>query len=133
VSALIRCVRRARSPGVRRGVVEDGLDVLRPWRGSGPSFQSIGALVDGSALLATVPSIVAREIVALRPHLRTKALPFTFAGSQTEQAPSSPPARCRERAPRSSFSAWSPSLHGNRCAVPFALIRRARFASTDPL
>jgi LysR family transcriptional activator of mexEF-oprN operon len=43
----------------------------------------VGTLVDGSALLATVPASVAREIVALRPHLRVKALPFALAGFAT--------------------------------------------------
>lgn len=70
--------------GDLRGVVEDVLDIHRTVRVSVPSFQSIGALLDGSALLATVPEIVAREIMALRPHLRTKALPFPLAGSAME-------------------------------------------------
>jgi DNA-binding transcriptional LysR family regulator len=70
--------------GDLRGVVEDVLEIQRTVRVSVPSFQSVGALVDGSALLATVPAMVAREILALRPHLRTRALPFHFAGSSTE-------------------------------------------------
>jgi LysR family transcriptional activator of mexEF-oprN operon len=44
----------------------------------------VGALVDGSALLATVPAMVAREIIALRPHLRTKTLPFGLSGAPME-------------------------------------------------
>ncbi len=70
--------------GDLRGVVEDALDIHRTVRVSVPSFQSIGALLDGSALLATVPEIEAREIMALRPHLRAKALPFSLAGSALE-------------------------------------------------
>ncbi len=70
--------------GDLRGVVEDFLNIHRTVRVSVPTFQSVGALVDGSALLATVPTTVAREIVAVRAHLRTKALPFALAGSATE-------------------------------------------------
>ncbi len=70
--------------GDLRGVVEDLLDIQRTVRVSIPSFQSVGSLVDGSALLATVPAMVAREILSLRPHLRTKALPFDVLGSAME-------------------------------------------------
>ena len=47
--------------GDLRGVVEDVLDIQRTVRVSVPSFQSVGALVDGSALLATVPGMVAQR------------------------------------------------------------------------
>jgi LysR family transcriptional activator of mexEF-oprN operon len=69
--------------GDLRGIIEDALDIQRTVRVSIPSFHSVGTLVDGSALLATVPASVAREIVALRPHLRVKALPFALAGFAT--------------------------------------------------
>lgn len=70
--------------GDLRGVVEDALGVQRDVRVSVPSFQSIGGLVDGSDLLATVPAIVAREIRRLRPALRTTKLPFTPSGAPLE-------------------------------------------------
>ncbi|QRN99942.1 LysR family transcriptional regulator [Archangium violaceum] len=61
--------------GDLRGVVEDMFGIQRRVRVSVPTFQSIGALVEGSALLATVPERVAREIISLRPSLRTTTLP----------------------------------------------------------
>jgi LysR family transcriptional activator of mexEF-oprN operon len=70
--------------GDLRGIVEDMLDVQRRVRVSVPTFQSIGAIVDGTSLLATVPVMVAREVTALRPHLRTMALPFTLGSAPME-------------------------------------------------
>ncbi|MCP3137927.1 LysR family transcriptional regulator [Pyxidicoccus xibeiensis] len=70
--------------GDLRGVVEDHFGVQRRVRVSVPTFQSIGALVDGSALLATVPLVVARDILALRPHLRTTAVPLPLQGTPLE-------------------------------------------------
>jgi DNA-binding transcriptional LysR family regulator len=70
--------------GDLRGVVEDTLGVQRRVRVSVPTFQSIGALVEGSALLATVPDMVAREITSLRPRLRTTPLPLALGGAPTE-------------------------------------------------
>ncbi|HEX5660935.1 MAG TPA: LysR family transcriptional regulator [Polyangiales bacterium] len=64
--------------GDLRGVIEDELKKTRNVRCSVPSFSHVGALIDGSARLATVPTIVADSILALRPHLRTKSLPFQF-------------------------------------------------------
>jgi LysR family transcriptional activator of mexEF-oprN operon len=61
--------------GDLRGVVEDMLGVERRVRVSLPTFESVGVVVDGSSLLATVPEMVAREILSLRPHLRTAPLP----------------------------------------------------------
>jgi LysR family transcriptional activator of mexEF-oprN operon len=62
--------------GDLRGVVEDILGKTRDIRCSVSSFANLGALIDGTAMLATVPSLVATQIQAVRPHLRTKALPF---------------------------------------------------------
>ncbi|WNG51871.1 LysR family transcriptional regulator [Archangium minus] len=62
-----------------RGIVEDMLGVQRRVRVSVPTFHSIGALVEGSALLATIPSAVAGEITSLRPNLRTLPLPSPLA------------------------------------------------------
>ncbi|WP_224365574.1 LysR family transcriptional regulator [Hyalangium versicolor] len=62
--------------GDLRGVVEDILGIQRSVRVSVPTFHSVGAIVEGSALLATVPLVVARELMAQRPHLQTTVLPF---------------------------------------------------------
>jgi LysR family transcriptional regulator, mexEF-oprN operon transcriptional activator len=70
--------------GDLRGIVEDVLGVERRVRVSVPSFQSVGAVVEGSALLATVPAMVASEITSLRPHLRAAPLPFVLAGTPME-------------------------------------------------
>jgi len=70
--------------GDLRGIVEDMFGVQRRVRVSVPTFHSIGALVEGSALLATVPCVVAREITSLRPSLRTTALPLALKGSAME-------------------------------------------------
>lgn len=70
--------------GDLRGVIEDALGVERKVRVSVPSFHPIGSVVEGSALLATIPESVAREIVAQRPRLRTIALPFPLTRTPLE-------------------------------------------------
>ncbi|MFY0579356.1 LysR substrate-binding domain-containing protein [Cystobacter fuscus] len=70
--------------GDLRGIVEDALGVQRRVRVSVPMFHSVGALVEGSALLATLPAVVAREITSLRPNLRTTPLPLDLGGAPTE-------------------------------------------------
>ncbi|MBN1210479.1 MAG: LysR family transcriptional regulator [Myxococcaceae bacterium] len=70
--------------GDLRGIVEDMLGHQRRVRVSVPTFHSIGAIVDGSALLATVPAMVAREIIALHPCLRTAELPFALGRTPME-------------------------------------------------
>jgi LysR family transcriptional activator of mexEF-oprN operon len=70
--------------GDLRGVVEDMLGVQRRVRVSVPTFHSIGALVEGSALLATVPGMVARDIISLRPNLRTTTLPVALGSAPME-------------------------------------------------
>lgn len=67
-----------------RGIVEDMFGIQRRVRVSVPTFHSVGALVDGSARLAAIPELVAREILSLRPHLRTTALPLTLEGAPME-------------------------------------------------
>ena len=67
-----------------RGIVEDALGRARRVRCSVSTFASIGALVDGDELIATVPRAVAQEIRRLRPHLATSELPFPLAGSASE-------------------------------------------------
>jgi LysR family transcriptional activator of mexEF-oprN operon len=70
--------------GDLRGIVEDMVGRARRVRCSVSTFANVGALVDGTSLLATVPEIVAREIRRVRPHLRTAALPFQLAGAPLE-------------------------------------------------
>ncbi|RYZ68635.1 MAG: LysR family transcriptional regulator [Proteobacteria bacterium] len=62
--------------GDLRGVVEDVLGKNRDVRVSVPSFAHVGALVEGTARLATIPAVVASSIRALRPGLRIVRLPF---------------------------------------------------------
>jgi LysR family transcriptional activator of mexEF-oprN operon len=70
--------------GDLRGIVEDMVGRARRVRCSVSTFANVGALVDGTSLLATVPELVAREIRRVRPHLRTAALPFRLAGAPLE-------------------------------------------------
>jgi LysR family transcriptional activator of mexEF-oprN operon len=65
--------------GDLRGIVEDTFDKTRNVRCSVSGFANIGAIVDGSAMLATIPELVAEKIRATRPHLRTKPLPTTLS------------------------------------------------------
>jgi LysR family transcriptional activator of mexEF-oprN operon len=67
-----------------RGVVEDLLGIERKVRVAIPSFHSVGAVIDGTDLLATVPAMVAEEQRASRPHLATRRLPFELAGAAME-------------------------------------------------
>jgi len=70
--------------GDLRGIVEDVLQKSRRIRCSVSSFANLGALIDGSALVATVPGIVAHHLRAVRPHLRSAPLPFTLRGAPME-------------------------------------------------
>ena len=70
--------------GDLRGVIEDAFGVTRDVRVSLPSFASVGELVEGSALLATVPRLVAHEIRRTRPALKTRPLPFSQTGAPVE-------------------------------------------------
>ncbi|HVY30860.1 MAG TPA: LysR family transcriptional regulator [Polyangiaceae bacterium] len=67
-----------------RGIVEDMLQKTRKTRCSVTSFANIAAIVENSALLATVPRLVARAATARRPHLAWAELPFQLAGADTE-------------------------------------------------
>lgn len=67
--------------GDLRGIVEDALHKTRTVRCSVSSFAHIGAIIEGTAMLATVPHRVADQLRAVRPHLKKKPLPFTIEGS----------------------------------------------------
>lgn len=70
--------------GDLRGIVEDLLGMSRRVRISVPSFHGLEGLVDGTALLATVPAMFARQAKASRPNLRTTALPFVLGKAPME-------------------------------------------------
>ena len=70
--------------GDLRGIVEDMFGKTRKVRCSVSSFANIGALIEGTAMLATVPELVADQIRATRPHLATKPLPFPIEGASAE-------------------------------------------------
>jgi LysR family transcriptional activator of mexEF-oprN operon len=59
-------------------VVEDALGVQRRVRISVPSFHSVGVVVEHSALLATVPRVVARMLMARHPRLKAVKPPFSL-------------------------------------------------------
>jgi LysR family transcriptional activator of mexEF-oprN operon len=59
-----------------RGVIEETFGRERRVRCSVASFASIGAIVDGSRLVATIPIIVARQILGVRSHLAMSPIPF---------------------------------------------------------
>jgi len=70
--------------GDLRGIVEDMLGKTRKVRCSIGSFANLGALIEGTAMLATVPTMVAAHIRKTRPKLRTKPLPLPIRGSAME-------------------------------------------------
>ena len=72
--------------GDLRGIVEDLVGKNRKVRCSVSSFANIGAIVDGTAMLATIPELVAVKALAARPYLKTKPLPSTMKieGSHAE-------------------------------------------------
>jgi LysR family transcriptional regulator, mexEF-oprN operon transcriptional activator len=67
-----------------RGIVEDFLHKTRRVRCSVSSFANLGALIEGSSLLATVPRLVAHHIRSVRPALRTLELPLPLEGASME-------------------------------------------------
>ncbi len=70
--------------GDLRGIVEDVHGVSRNVRIALPSFSAIGEVIEGSALLATVPRVLAPEIRRRRPALRAVKVPFALAGTGVE-------------------------------------------------
>jgi LysR family transcriptional activator of mexEF-oprN operon len=67
-----------------RGIVEDQLGRARLVRCSVASFAHLGAILEGTALLATIPNRVADQIRSVRPHLAKTKLPFTLQTSPME-------------------------------------------------
>jgi LysR family transcriptional activator of mexEF-oprN operon len=70
--------------GDLRGIVEDLFEKQRRVRCSVSSFSHVGTIVEGSALLATVPVGIAQYILSLQPKLRTAQLPFAMTGTAIE-------------------------------------------------
>jgi LysR family transcriptional activator of mexEF-oprN operon len=67
-----------------RGIVEDALHKQRRTRCSVSSFANVPEIVEGSALLATVPRLVAQDAARRRPALAFRDLPFTPASASTD-------------------------------------------------
>jgi LysR family transcriptional activator of mexEF-oprN operon len=70
--------------GDLRGIVEDVLGLHRKVRISIPSFHGIGSVIEGSALVATLPETIARTVLALHPRLRSVPKPFTLGTAPME-------------------------------------------------
>ena len=72
--------------GDLRGIVEDLLRKTRNVRCSLPSFSNLGAVIDDTRLMATVPEEVATHARRAYPHLATaeKPIELTLAGSPME-------------------------------------------------
>jgi LysR family transcriptional activator of mexEF-oprN operon len=77
-------VKRGYYNGDLRGIVEDVTRKHRNVRCSVSSFLTLGTLLEGSALIATVPRRVAEHIVRKRPVLRIAPLPFSLDGTAVE-------------------------------------------------
>ena len=60
---------------------EDMFGATRDVRVSVPTFHSIGGLVQGTALIATVPTMVAQQILRRRSKLRIGEVPFPVTGA----------------------------------------------------
>ena len=67
-----------------RGVVEESFGRERRVRCAVAGFAGVGAIVDGGRLVATIPVVVAAQILRVRPHLRMAALPFAHESGQIE-------------------------------------------------
>jgi LysR family transcriptional activator of mexEF-oprN operon len=70
--------------GDLRGIVEDLGRRTRRVRCSVSSFDSIGAIIEGTALLATVPAVVAEHIRRRYPELRAAAVPLPLGDGLVE-------------------------------------------------
>lgn len=67
-----------------RGVVEDVLRKQRRTRCSVSGFANVPEIVEGSALLATVPRLLAEDAARRRPALSWRDLPFEPGGASTD-------------------------------------------------
>jgi LysR family transcriptional activator of mexEF-oprN operon len=111
--------------GDLRGIVEDMFGKARKVRCSISSFANLGAVIDGTAMLATVPETVAEQVRATRPHLRTRPLPLPVRGSPVEllwPAATDDDAACV-------FARAKIAAIASRVARPAASRRRARMPS----
>ena len=63
-----------------RGLIEDIFGKQRRVRCSLASFAHVADVVDGTSMLATVPTTIAGHALQMRPHLRTTKLPFDMPG-----------------------------------------------------
>jgi LysR family transcriptional activator of mexEF-oprN operon len=70
--------------GDLRGVVEDFLGIERRVRCSVATLASLGEILEGTALVATVPSMVGRTLTARYRHLRAVPVPFGLTGATIE-------------------------------------------------
>jgi LysR family transcriptional regulator, mexEF-oprN operon transcriptional activator len=70
--------------GDLRDIMEDAFKKARSVRVSVPAFSYVADVVDGSALLATVPALLARHIARHKPHLRFTRLPFSLKAATLE-------------------------------------------------
>ena len=62
--------------GDLRGFVEDSYGRERRVRCAVAMFSAVGAIVEGTALIATMPDIVAHQLVKRLPHLRLARFPL---------------------------------------------------------
>jgi len=67
-----------------RGVVEEVFGRERRIRCSVAGFGGVGAIVDGGRLVATIPIVVAVQILSVRPHLRMAPVPFEHEPGEVE-------------------------------------------------
>jgi len=67
-----------------RGVVEESFGRERRVRCSVAGFGGVGAIVDGGRLVATIPTLVAMQILRVRPHLRLAPVPFAHEPGEIE-------------------------------------------------
>jgi LysR family transcriptional regulator, mexEF-oprN operon transcriptional activator len=70
--------------GDLRGLIEETFGRERRVRCAVASFSAVGAIVDGSRLVATMPTIFAAQILSLRPHLRVAPIPFAHEPGDIE-------------------------------------------------
>lgn len=70
--------------GDTRGIVEDALGLQRRVACSVPRFGQVGAIVHGTALLATIPTRVADVFLRHHRHLKTTTLPFVLPTASLE-------------------------------------------------